>query len=63
MLEVIPENPETMCMKGLLLNLSEGKESEGLDLAKKVLYIYQYSHFFYFYILPILPILFSYFIV
>lgn len=35
MLEVIPDNPETLCMKGLLLNLTD-KQEEGLDLAKKV---------------------------
>ena len=36
MLEVMPENPETLCMKGLLLNLTEA-EAEGLDMAKKAL--------------------------
>jgi hypothetical protein len=40
MLEIIPDNAETLCMKGLLLNLTDKKE-EGLDLAKKVLfYVY-----------------------
>ncbi len=38
MLEVIPDNAETLCMKGLLLNLTDKKE-EGLDLAKKVFLI------------------------
>lgn len=36
MLEVMPENPETLCMKGLLLNLTD-EPVEGLAMAKKAL--------------------------
>jgi peptide alpha-N-acetyltransferase len=36
MLEVIPDNSETLCMKGLLLNMTD-KEEEGLAMAKAAL--------------------------
>lgn len=36
MLESIPDNAETLCMKGLLLNLTD-QETEGLAMAKAAL--------------------------